>query len=222
VIKIHAGIDHAGPSIVREIGISTFDQCRYLQAHSIKFQNLLFEPGQLAAESRKASARKLRHPLIARIGDDAKQLLDPSAPGRRGNAKFGKVSANRVDDRGLLADQQMTRAMKHQATLPLGHPGRHEPHYFMVKYFINNTQFFDWDKATYEAYFKTILDELRAKNCMDNRSSQACPVWRRAAVGRRRHLEPVHNLSIRMSDRCDLCGHSFLTWLRTTPHYQPN
>jgi hypothetical protein len=32
--------------------------------------------------------------------------------------------------------------------------------YFMVKNFINNTHFFDWDKATHEAYFKTIPDAV--------------------------------------------------------------
>jgi hypothetical protein len=37
-------------------------------------------------------------PFIARIGNDTKQFLATSAPDRRGNAKFGKVSANRVDD----------------------------------------------------------------------------------------------------------------------------
>jgi hypothetical protein len=87
------------------------------QDHSIKFQDLLFEAEQLAAESRKARAHKLRHPRIAGIGNDTQQFLDPPAPDRRGDAKFGKVSAKRVDDRGLLADQQMTRAMKRQAAL---------------------------------------------------------------------------------------------------------
>jgi len=32
--------------------------------------------------------------------------------------------------------------------------------YFMVKNFINNTHFFDWDKATHEAYFKRIPDAV--------------------------------------------------------------
>src|SRR5947209_11955354 len=96
--------------------------------HSIKFQDLLFEAEQLAAQSRNAGAHDLRHPLIARIGNDTQQFLDTSAPDRRGNAKFGKVSANRVDYRSLLADQQMTRAMKHQAALLLRRLGWHEPH----------------------------------------------------------------------------------------------
>src|SRR5262249_32987919 len=98
------------------------------QDHSIKFQDLLFEAEQLAAESRKAGAHKLRHPRIAGISNHTQQFLDTPAPDRRGDAKFGKVSAKRVDDRGLLADQQMTRAMKHQATLLLGRLSWHEPH----------------------------------------------------------------------------------------------
>jgi hypothetical protein len=32
--------------------------------------------------------------------------------------------------------------------------------YFMVKNFINNTHFFEWDKATYAAYFKRIPDAV--------------------------------------------------------------
>jgi hypothetical protein len=79
------------------------------QDHSIKLQDLLFEAEQLAAQSRKAGAHKLRHPLIAWIGNDTQQFLETSASDRRGNAKFGEVSANRVDS--LLADQQMPRAM---------------------------------------------------------------------------------------------------------------
>jgi hypothetical protein len=32
--------------------------------------------------------------------------------------------------------------------------------YFMVKNFINNTHFFDWDEATYSSYFKKIKDAV--------------------------------------------------------------
>ena len=47
-------------------------------------------------------------------------------PGRRDNAELGKVSPDRVNHRGLLADKQMARAMKHQTTLLLGRLGRDE------------------------------------------------------------------------------------------------
>jgi hypothetical protein len=33
-----------------------------------------------------------------------------------------------------------------------------DAHYFLVKNFINNTTFFEWDKATYESYFKNTVD----------------------------------------------------------------
>jgi hypothetical protein len=40
------------------------------QDHSIKFQDLLFEAEQLAAESHKAGAHEVGHPLLAGIGND--------------------------------------------------------------------------------------------------------------------------------------------------------
>jgi hypothetical protein len=39
---------------------------------------------------------------------------------RCGNAKLGKVSADRIDHRSLLADEQMACAMEHQPALLLG------------------------------------------------------------------------------------------------------
>jgi hypothetical protein len=33
-------------------------------------------------------------------------------------------------------------------------------HYFLVKNFINNTHFFEWDQATYNSYFKRIKDAV--------------------------------------------------------------
>jgi hypothetical protein len=33
--------------------------------------------------------------------------------------------------------------------------------YFMVKNFINNTHFFEWDEATYAGYFKSIPDAVQ-------------------------------------------------------------
>ena len=56
------------------------------------------------------------------------QFGDPFAPDRRDNAELGKVSSDRINHRGLLADEQMACAMKHQAALLLGRLGRHEPH----------------------------------------------------------------------------------------------
>src|SRR4029077_20953213 len=53
---------------------------------------------------------------------------DPSAPYRRDNAELGEMGADRIDDRGLLADEQMTGAVKHQASLLFGCFCWHEPH----------------------------------------------------------------------------------------------
>ena len=62
--------------------------------------------------------------MVTSIGDHIKQLLDTLASYRRDNPELGKMSADRVDHGGLLADKQMARAMKHQTTLLLGRLGR--------------------------------------------------------------------------------------------------
>ena len=87
--------------------------------HPIELQDLLFEPEQLGAQSGKTRARNLGHPFVTRIGDDIEQFLDTIASDRRDDAKLGKMGADRIDHRGLLADEQMARAMEHQAALLL-------------------------------------------------------------------------------------------------------
>src|SRR5260370_35564258 len=47
---------------------------------------------------------------------------------RRDDAKFSKVSPDRIDHRGLLANKQMPCAVKHQAALLLRGLGGHKPH----------------------------------------------------------------------------------------------
>ena len=88
--------------------------------HPIELQNLLFEAQQLIAERGKARTGNLRHSFVARVGNNLEQLHHPLAPDRRNNAQLGKVSSDRINHRGLLADEQMACAMKHQATLLLG------------------------------------------------------------------------------------------------------
>src|SRR5882672_10284692 len=56
------------------------------------------------------------------------QFRDPFAPDRRDNAELGKVRSDRINHRGLLADEQMTGAVKHQAALLLRRLGWHKPH----------------------------------------------------------------------------------------------
>ena len=81
--------------------------------HPIKLQDLLLEAEQLSAERGKARTGNLRHPFVARIGHNMQQLGDSFSPDRRDNAELGKVSPDRVNHRGLLADEQMACAVKH-------------------------------------------------------------------------------------------------------------
>src|ERR1035437_6273013 len=98
------------------------------QDHPIKLQNLLLESEQLSTERGKAGTGNLRHPLVARVGNNMQQFRDPSTPDRRDNAELGKVSSDRVNHRGLLADEQMAGAVKHQAALLLRCLCWHEAH----------------------------------------------------------------------------------------------
>ena len=75
--------------------------------HSVEVQNLRFEHPQLGAERPKARARKLGQPFVIGIGDDIEQFLDAIAPDRRDDAKLGKMGADRVDYRSLLANEEM-------------------------------------------------------------------------------------------------------------------
>jgi hypothetical protein len=87
--------------------------------HSIELQNLSLEAEQLIAKRGKARTANLRHPFVARIGNNMQQFGDAFAPDRRDNAELGKVSPDRVNHRGLLTDEQMACAVKHQAALLL-------------------------------------------------------------------------------------------------------
>src|SRR5258708_28438459 len=56
------------------------------------------------------------------------QCGDSSTPDRCDNAELGKVSSDRINYRGLLADEQMAGAVKHQAALLLRCLCWHEAH----------------------------------------------------------------------------------------------
>src|SRR5450759_4095477 len=77
------------------------------QDHPIELQNLLLESEQLSTERGKAGTGNLRHPFVARVGNNMQQFRDPSTPDRRYNAELGKVRSDRVNHRGLLTDEQM-------------------------------------------------------------------------------------------------------------------
>ena len=66
------------------------------------------------------------------------QFRNAFASDRRDNAELGEVSSDRINHGGLLADQQMPRAVKHQATLLLRRLGWHEPHIGAANGFANS------------------------------------------------------------------------------------
>jgi hypothetical protein len=96
--------------------------------HPIKLQDLLLEAEQLSAERGKARTGNLRHPFVARVGNNMQQFRNSFAPDRRDNAELGKVRSDRIDHRGLLADEQMACAVQRQAALLLRRLCWHEPH----------------------------------------------------------------------------------------------
>src|SRR5260370_37294003 len=96
--------------------------------HPIELQNLPLEAEQLIAKRGKARKANLRHPFVARIGNNMQQFGDSLTPDRRDNAELGKASPDRVNHRALLADEQVTCAVKHQAALLLKRLCWHKPH----------------------------------------------------------------------------------------------
>ena len=72
--------------------------------------------------------RYLGHTLVIGIGDDLKKLLDTPAPDRRNNPKLGKMGTQRIGYGIQLANDEMPRAMEHQAALLLQCFSLDEPH----------------------------------------------------------------------------------------------
>ena len=95
---------------------------------SVELQDLRLEHPQLRAKGGKTLACDLWHAIVIRIGDDVEQLLDTVAADRRDDPELGKMGADRIDHRGLLPNEEMTRAMEHEAALLLGRLGLHEAH----------------------------------------------------------------------------------------------
>jgi len=62
-------------------------------------------------------------PFVIWISDYFEQRLHAIASDRRNDPELGKMGTDGVDHRGLLADEQMARAMEHQAALLLGRLG---------------------------------------------------------------------------------------------------
>ena len=95
---------------------------------AVECQYLGFQRHQLGAKRGNARARHFRQPGVLDIGNDFQQLLDAPASNRRYDPKLCKAGADRVDNRRLLPDEQMPRAVQRQTALLLGRLGRHEPH----------------------------------------------------------------------------------------------
>jgi hypothetical protein len=96
--------------------------------HTVELQDLRLEDAQLSAERGDTRARDFRHPFVFWIGDDPEHVLDTFASDWRDNLELSKVRTDRIDHCGLLADEQLARAMQHQTALVLRCLGRNEPH----------------------------------------------------------------------------------------------
>src|SRR5260221_2613091 len=96
--------------------------------HPIELQDLLLEAEQLSTERGKARTGNLRHPFVARVGNDMQQFRDTFTPDRVDNAELGEVSSDRINDRGLLTDEQVTASMENQSALLLGRLRWNGPH----------------------------------------------------------------------------------------------
>ena len=94
----------------------------------IELQDLYLEHPQLRAKGGKTLTCELWHAIIIRIGDDIEQLLHTVAADRRDDPELGEMGPDRINHRGLLPNEKVTRAMEHEAALLLGRLGLHEAH----------------------------------------------------------------------------------------------
>jgi hypothetical protein len=78
---------------------------------TVEVENLRLQRPQLGAESKEAGAGNLRQPFVAYIGDHIEQLFNAIASDRCDDAKFCEMGADRIDHRGLLANEQVTGAI---------------------------------------------------------------------------------------------------------------
>jgi hypothetical protein len=104
---------------------------------AIKGQDLGFQCQQLSPKSSHAGPGYLGEPSVVGIGNNFEQLLDTIAPDRCDDPELGQLRTNGIDDRRLLANEQMPRPMKRQTALLLGGLGRHKPHVWSPYRFTN-------------------------------------------------------------------------------------
>ena len=94
--------------------------------HTVELQNLLLKDPQLGTERRETRARK-----GTRLSFGSATIPSScSTPWRPTGATMpnSQMGADRIDHRGLPADEEMAGAMQHQATLLFGRLGLDEPH----------------------------------------------------------------------------------------------
>jgi hypothetical protein len=103
----------------------------------IEGQDLGFQRQQLSAKSSHAGPCYLGEPGVVGVDDDFEHLLDAPAPDGCDDPELGKVRADGIDDSRLLANEQMSCAVKAQAALLLGCLGRHEAHVWPSDGFAN-------------------------------------------------------------------------------------
>ena len=95
-------------------------------SYSYKFCSL--QPAQLSSKRCETHPCNHGQPLVTCIRDNVKQRLYFPAANRRDDPKLGKMSPDHVHHRGLLANEQMPRAMERQTALLLGRSGCDKPH----------------------------------------------------------------------------------------------
>ena len=74
---------------------------------TVELQDLRLEHPELGAERGETRTRNLGHPFVTWIGDDREQFLDTIASDWRDDPELCKMGADRIDHRGLLANEQM-------------------------------------------------------------------------------------------------------------------
>ena len=93
-----------------------------------KLRICTFSVRNWAPRARTQARAIIRQPFVTCVGDHIEQLFNTIAADWCDDAKLGKMRTDRVDHCGLLANEQMARAMEQQAALLFDRLGRHEPH----------------------------------------------------------------------------------------------
>jgi hypothetical protein len=83
----------------------------------IRRSNSGLDHPQLRAKGGNARTCDVGQPFVTCVGDHIEQLFNTIASDRCDDAKLGQMRADRIDHCGLLANEQMARAVEHQAAL---------------------------------------------------------------------------------------------------------